>query len=103
MTRIVREIVAYDANDERWVEDIAFPEVPLDEIRMLFHLPRDDEVMLCYEITDEQRPYFESRTGRRLTEPDRVYFLEAHGAEADYEQSSDEARASHALRDAQDR
>jgi hypothetical protein len=105
MTAVERSIAIYDSENERLIEEIRLDDVRLDDLLRLFDHPADDSLYLCYPIGDEQRQFFEAKTGRSLNEPGRSYFLECHAvsAAAAYDLSREREHHTESVRDVQDR
>jgi len=78
-------------DDDSFVADHELPSVPVRDLRAMFDVGDDRDVVLCYPITSEQKPFFEHALGKRLQLGRFDYFLEAYATP-----STVTARNSHA-------
>jgi hypothetical protein len=76
---MIRVLTRYSKRTEALLDELTLPDINLEELEQLFGPSPDDRwFVLCYAVSDAQRPFIEQVTGARLDFKRFVYFVETY-------------------------
>jgi hypothetical protein len=68
-------LTAYDKRSDEFIDEWVLPDVTLEELRTIFHLP-DDPMVDVYPVTREHAAQLQARVDHQIDLDARDYFVE---------------------------